>query len=162
MCTTGTFGTAACRLRTTATTISAMFPSWLPGVPTLKTVESFTEPEDRNIFSYVMEKHQRNNAANSKIMTYLGQTYRYPTAGLGTLLYTSQLLSAEAMKYGVEHWRRHRGQCMGAVVWQLNDCWPVASWSSIDYFGRWKALHYYEKRFFAPVLLSCEREGLLG
>lgn len=83
--------------------------------PTLKTVESFTEPEDRNIFSYVMEKHQRNNAANSKIMTYLGQTYRYPSAGLGTLLYTSQLLSAEAMKYGVEHWRRHRGQCMGAI-----------------------------------------------
>lgn len=129
--------------------------------PTLKTVESFTEPEDRNIFSYVMEKHQRNNAANSKIMTYLGQTYRYPTAGLGTLLYTSQLLSAEAMKYGVEHWRRHRGQCMGAIVWQLNDCWPVASWSSIDYFGRWKALHYYEKRFFAPVLLSCEEKGFL-
>lgn len=81
--------------------------------PTLKTVESFTEPEDRNIFSYVMEKHQRNNAANSKIMTYLGQTYRYPTAGLGTLLYTSQLLSAEAMKYGVEHWRRHRGPVPG-------------------------------------------------
>ena len=129
--------------------------------PTLKTVESFTEPEDRNIFSYVMEKHQRNNAANSKIMTYLGQTYRYPTTGLGTLLYTSQLLSAEAMKYGVEHWRRHRGQCMGAIVWQLNDCWPVASWSSIDYFGRWKALHYYEKRFFAPVLLSCEEKGFL-
>ena len=94
-------------------------------------------------------------------MTYLGQTYRYPTAGLGTLLYTSQLLSAEAMKYGVEHWRRHRGQCMGAIVWQLNDCWPVASWSSIDYFGRWKALHYYEKRFFAPVLLSCEEKGFL-
>ena len=59
----------------------------------MKTVESFTRPEDRNIFSYVMEKHQRNNAANSKIMTYLGQTYRYP-AGLDTLLYTSQLLSA--------------------------------------------------------------------
>ena len=129
--------------------------------PCTETIESFTEPEDRNVFSYVMEKHQRNNAANSKIMTYLGQTYRYPTTGLGTLLYTSQLLSAEAMKYGVEHWRRHRGQCMGAIVWQLNDCWPVASWSSIDYFGRWKALHYYEKRFFAPVLLSCEEKGFL-
>ena len=52
--------------------------------------------------------------------------------------------------------------CMGAVIWQLNDCWPVASWSSIDYFGRWKALHYFEKRFFAPVLLSCCEEGLLS
>ena len=50
---------------------------------------------------------------------------------------------------------------MGAVIWQLNDCWPTASWSSIDYFGRWKALHYYEKRFFAPVLLSCAEEGIL-
>ena len=128
--------------------------------PTMKTVESFTEPEDRNIFSYIMEKHQRNDAANSKIMTYLGQTYRYPNS-FDTLLYTSQLLSAEAMKYGVEHWRRNRGCCMGAIVWQLNDCWPVASWSSIDYYGRWKALHYYEKRFFAPVLLSCEEVGFL-
>jgi beta-mannosidase len=51
---------------------------------------------------------------------------------------------------------------MGAVVWQLNDCWPVASWSSIDYYGRWKALHYYEKRFFAPVLISCHEEGALS
>ena len=129
--------------------------------PTLKTVESFTLPEDRNIFSYVMEKHQRNNAANGKIMNYMAQTFRYPT-DFGTLLYASQLLSAEAMKYGVEHWRRYRGRCMGAVVWQLNDIWPVASWSSIDYFGRWKALHYYEKRFFRPVLLSCCEEGLLS
>ncbi|HIS49216.1 MAG TPA: glycoside hydrolase family 2 protein [Candidatus Gallacutalibacter pullistercoris] len=128
--------------------------------PTMKTIESFTKPEDRNIFSYIMEKHQRNKAANSKIMTYLGETFRYPN-NFATLMYTSQLLSGEAMKYGVEHWRRHRGRCMGAVVWQLNDCWPVASWSSIDYFGRWKALHYYEKRFFAPVLLSCEEESFL-
>ena len=66
------------------------------------------------------------------------------------------------MRYAVEHWRRHRGQCMGTIVWQLNDCWPVASWSSIDYSGRWKALHYFEKRFFAPVLLSCCEEGMLS
>lgn len=129
--------------------------------PTLKTVESFTEPEDRNIFSYVMEKHQRNNAANGKIMNYMAQTFRYPT-DFATLLYASQLLSAEAIRYGVEHWRRNRGRCMGAIVWQLNDIWPVASWASIDYFGRWKALHYYEKRFFRPVLLSCCEEGMLS
>ena len=66
------------------------------------------------------------------------------------------------MQYGVEHWRRNRGRCMGAVIWQLNDCWPVASWASIDYFGRWKALHYYAKRFFAPVLISCHEEGILS
>lgn len=129
--------------------------------PCLKTVESFTLPEDRNIFSYVMEKHQRNELANGKILDYISQTFLYPTS-FEVLLYASQLLQAEAIRYGVEHWRRNRGRCMGAIYWQLNDCWPVASWASIDYYGRWKALHYAAKRFFAPVLLSCEEEGLLS
>ena len=128
--------------------------------PGLKTVESFTKPSDRNIFSYVMEKHQRNKSANGRIMSYMAQTFLYPTA-FDTLLYASQLLQAEAVRYGVEHWRRNRGRCLGAIYWQVNDCWPVASWSSIDYYGRWKALHYAARRFFAPVLLSCEEEGTL-
>ena len=128
--------------------------------PLMKTVESFTEPEDRNIFSYVMEKHQRNSAANGKIMNYLEQTYLYPSS-FDTALYASQLLQAEALRYGVEHFRRNRGRCMGTIIWQLNDCWPVASWATIDYDGRWKAAHYFAKRFFAPVLLSCEEEGIL-
>jgi len=128
--------------------------------PSLKTCETFTLPEDRNIFSYVMEKHQRNDSANGRIMNYLEQTFLYPS-GFELVLYASQLLQAEAVRYGVEHFRRNRGRCMGAVIWQLNDCWPVASWSSIDYCGRWKALHYYEKRCFAPILVSCEEEGLL-
>ena len=129
--------------------------------PCMKTIESFTLPEDRNVFSYVMEKHQRNASANGKIVGYLAQMYLYPR-DLDTLTYASQLLQAQAMQYGVEHWRRNRGRCMGAVIWQLNDCWPVASWSSIDYYGCWKALHYYAKRFFAPVLLSCHEEGVLS
>lgn len=128
--------------------------------PAVKTIESFTLPEDRNIYSYVMEKHQRNAAANGKISNYMSQTYLYPSS-FDTVVYASQLLQAQAIRYGVEHFRRWRGRCMGTVIWQLNDCWPVASWSSIDYFGRWKALHYYAKRFFAPVLLSCEEEGIL-
>ena len=128
--------------------------------PSIKTIESFTEPSDRNVFSYVMEKHQRNNAANGKIMNYMEQTFLYPN-DLDTLIYASQLLQAEAIRYGVEHFRRNRGRCMGTVYWQLNDCWPVASWSSIDYYGRWKAMHYYAKRFFSPLMLSCEEEGLL-
>ena len=128
--------------------------------PALKTCEAFTAPEDRNIFSYVMEKHQRNSTANGKIMNYLEQTFLYP-GDFDTTLYASQLLQAEAIRYGIEHFRRNRGRCMGTIVWQLNDCWPVASWSSIDYCGRWKALHYYEKRSFAPVLVSCEEEGIL-
>ena len=128
--------------------------------PSMKTIESFTEPGDRNIFSYVMEKHQRNGTANAKIMGYMGDTFLYPTS-IGGVVYASQLLQAEAMRYGVEHWRANRGRCMGAVYWQLNDCWPVASWSSIDYFGRWKALHYFAKRFFAGVLLACAEEGVM-
>lgn len=129
--------------------------------PCLKTVETFTRPEDRNIFSRVMEMHQRNVAANGKIMTYLSSTYLYP-ADFGTLLYASQLLQADAIRYGIEHFRRHRGRCMGTVVWQLNDIWPVASWASIDYYGRWKALHYAEKRAFAPIMISCEEMGELS
>jgi beta-mannosidase len=128
--------------------------------PSVKTIESFTLPEDRNIFSYVMERHQRNNSANGKIMNYMYQTFLYPN-NFDTLVYASQLLQAEAVKYGVEHFRRNRGRCMGAVYWQLNDCWPVASWASIDYFFRWKALHYYAKRFFQPLMISCHEEGLL-
>lgn len=129
--------------------------------PCMATIESFTEPGDRNVFSRVMEKHQRNASANGRIAEYLSQTYLYPNS-FDAFVYASQLLQAQAMQYGVEHWRRHRGRCMGAVVWQLNDCWPVVSWSSIDYYGRWKALHYYEKRFFAPVLISCHEEGILS
>ncbi len=129
--------------------------------PCMDTIESFTEPGDRNVFSYVMEKHQRNASANGRIVNYLSQMYLYPPT-LDKLVYASQLLQAQAMQYGVEHWRRNRGRCMGAVVWQLNDCWPVASWASIDYYGRWKALQYYEKRFFAPVLISCHEEGVLS
>ncbi|MFR0802757.1 MAG: glycoside hydrolase family 2 protein, partial [Suilimivivens sp.] len=126
--------------------------------PCMQTVETFTEPQDRNIFSRVMEMHQRNTSANGKIMNYLSATYLYPK-DFDQLLYASQLLQADAIRYGVEHFRRNRGRCMGAVVWQLNDIWPVASWASIDYYGRWKALHYAEKRMFAPVMISCEETG---
>lgn len=128
--------------------------------PTIPTVRSFTLPKDRNAFSYVMEKHQRNAAANGKIMKYISQMYLYPK-DFESLVYISQMLQADAIRYGVEHWRRNRGRCMGAIVWQLNDCWPVISWASIDYYGRWKALHYFEKKFFAPVLLSACEEGEL-
>ncbi len=126
--------------------------------PSEKTVNSFTLPSDRNIFSRIMEMHQRNCGGNAKILSYLGATFKYPT-DFGTLLYASQLLQAEAIRYGVEHLRRNRGRCMGALYWQLNDIWPVASWASIDYYGRYKALQYVAKRFFAPVLLSCCETG---
>ena len=129
--------------------------------PAMETIRSFTLPKERNIFSYVMEMHQRNSGANGKILKYLSQNYLYPNE-LSLLVYASQLLQVDAVRYGVEHLRRNRTdmRCMGAIYWQLNDIWPVASWSSIDYYGRWKALHYSAKRFFAPVLLSCEEQSL--
>ncbi|MBR2885342.1 MAG: glycoside hydrolase family 2 protein [Clostridia bacterium] len=126
--------------------------------PCEKTVNSFTLPDERNIFSRTFEMHQRCKGANKKILNYLGDTFLYPTE-FGTLLYASQLLQAEAIRYGVEHMRRHRGRCMGALYWQLNDIWPVASWASIDYYGRYKALQYVAKRFFAPVMISCAEIG---
>ena len=132
--------------------------------PSRKTIETFTDDErDMNIFSYIMERHQRNGSANGKIMNYMQQTYRYPT-DFETVIYASQLLQADAIRYGVEHFRRNRNsdRCMGAVYWQLNDCWPVASWSSVDYCQRLKALHYFAKRFFAPVMISCEEEGMIN
>jgi beta-mannosidase len=124
--------------------------------PSFKTVNSFTEKADRNIFSKVMESHQKNQAANGKILYYLSENFLYPK-DFESLLYVSQILQGVAIKFGVEHWRRNRGRCMGSLYWQLNDNWPVASWSSIDYYGRWKALHYMAKNFYAPIAGSLER-----
>jgi beta-mannosidase len=121
--------------------------------PALKTIESFTEPGDRDIFSPVMEDHQRCVGGNAKIMTYMNRYFRSPK-DLAATVYLSWLSQAEALRHGIEHWRRNRGRCMGSVYWQLNDNWPVASWSSIDSAGRWKALHYQARRSYAPVLLS--------
>lgn len=130
----------------------------LQSFPCLKTVQSFTLPEDRNIFSYVMESHQKNNTCNGKIMHYISENFQYPK-NFDSLLYVSQLVQAEGLRYGIEHWRRIRGRCMGTLFWQVNDCWPGVSWSSIDYYGRWKALHYLAKRFYSPVLISaCEKD----
>ena len=126
--------------------------------PCLKTVESFTEEKDRNIFSRVVENHQKNPAANGKILYYLSENFRYPE-NFRKLLYVSQILQGMAMKYGVDHWRRHRGRCMGTLYWQINDNWPVASWASIDYFGRWKALHYMAKKFYGPQAVSMCMDG---
>ena len=107
--------------------------------------------------SYIMEQHQKNEGGNGLILYYLSHTFRFPK-DFPMLTYVSQILQAEAMRYGVEHWRRNRNgyRCMGTLYWQYNDCWPVASWSGIEYNHHWKALNYYAKRFFAPVLLSAE------
>ncbi|MCL2068000.1 MAG: glycoside hydrolase family 2 protein [Treponema sp.] len=119
-------------------------------LPDMETIRSFTGTDDINLFSPVLEAHQRCPGGNGRIIYYLSEIYRYPK-DFDSLIYISQVVHLESIQSGVDHWRRHRGRCMGAVYWQVNDCWPVVSWSSIDYFGRWKALHYGARRFFAPV-----------
>jgi beta-mannosidase len=122
--------------------------------PEMKTIEAFTLPEDRTgIFTPVMLGHQKNDEGNSIIHDYLLKDYSEPK-DFASFLYVSQVLQAEGIKIGAEHFRRSRPETMGSIFWQLNDCWPVASWSSIDYYGRWKALQYYARRFYSPILVS--------
>lgn len=126
----------------------------LQSFPALETLEKYIENEDKNIFSKVMENHQKAGPdSNQRILNYVSQLYRYPE-DFRSVIYISQLVQAEGIKYGVEHWRQISGRCMGILYWQLNDCWPVASWSSIDYLGKWKALQYYSRDFYNPQLVS--------
>lgn len=126
--------------------------------PEMRTIEAFTTPEDRtSIFTPVMLVHQKNTAGNSIIHDYMLRYYGEPK-DFASFLYASQVLQAEGVKVGAEHWRRIRPRNMGGLYWQLNDCWPVASWASLDYYGRWKALQYYAKRFYAPLLVSPHME----
>ena len=121
--------------------------------PELRTIASFAAPDERAIDSPVMMSHQKNHGGNERILTYMLREYPEPK-DFASFVYISQVQQAEAIKVGAEHLRRNRPRTMGALFWQLNDCWPVASWSSIDYFGRWKALQYYARRFFADLLVS--------
>ena len=122
--------------------------------PALPTIESFTDEPDRaSIFTTVMLAHQKNDEGNSIIHDYMLRDYAEPK-DFPSFLYASQVLQAEGIKLGAEHLRRIRPQNMGSLFWQLNDCWPVASWSSIDYYGRWKALQFYARRFYSPLLVS--------
>ena len=124
-------------------------------VPEMKTVMSFASKDDLNLMSPVMEAHQKCDAGTEKLMYYLAQMMHYPYS-FEDLSYATQLVQADAVRNCVEHLRRNRGRCMGSLYWQVNDSNPVISWSSIDYFGRWKALHYYAKKFYAPVLCSID------
>jgi len=126
--------------------------------PEISTVRKFAKEGDLNIFSPVMESHQKNGTANSKILNYISANFLYPK-DFESLIYVSQVLQGMAIKYGVEHFRRNRGRCMGTLYWQLNDNWPVASWASIDYYGRWKALHYMAADFYADICGSVKRDG---
>jgi len=128
--------------------------------PSIKTIEDFCPTEQFNFFSPIMENHQKNPAGNKKIFNYMKKRFSIPQRFEDQVV-LSQITQAEAIEYGVEHWRRNRNDyhCMGSLYWQLNDCWPVASWSSLDYYGRWKALHYYAKRFYHPIFASVKEDN---
>ncbi len=121
--------------------------------PEMRTIETFAKPSDYDIRSTVMQAHQKNKGGNERILTYMLREYRQPK-DFQSFVYLSQVQQAEIIKIGAEHLRRQRPRTMGSLYWQLNDCWPVASWASIDYYGRWKALHYYARRFYDDVLIS--------
>ena len=121
--------------------------------PELKTVRAYAPESDWDIESPTMTVHQKHPRGNQLIRDTMRRYYPEPR-DFDAFLYLSQVQQAEAIKLGAEHLRRIRPRCMGSLFWQLDDCWPVASWSSIDYFGRWKALHYYARRFYSPLLVS--------
>lgn len=129
----------------------------LQSFPCVETIKTFALEEDMNIFSYVMECHQKNVSCNQKIFNYISKMFKFPNS-FESLIYLSQIIQAKGIKYCAEHMRRNFPRCMGSIYWQLNDCWPVASWSSIDYFGRYKALQYFSKNFYKPILLSLEED----
>jgi beta-mannosidase len=110
-------------------------------LPPMETIKSYADEKDWNMTSYIMEHHQRSGSGNGLMVAQMTDTFRMPNS-FQSLVYLSMVLQAEGIRYGVEHWRRNKHRVSGTLYWQLNDCWPVASWSSIDYFGRWKALHY--------------------
>jgi beta-mannosidase len=129
--------------------------------PELRTIESFTAPEDRFLMSRILDYRQRSDVGNQTIFSYLVDWFQPPLA-FAELLTLSQITQSLCVRYAVEHLRRIQPVCGGVLYWQINDIWPCASWSSIDSFGRWKALHYEARRFFAPVLVSIEEELLAG
>lgn len=126
--------------------------------PEMKTIRSFARDEDLDIDSAVMKAHQKSFVGNRAIMDYLEREYRQPK-DFAEFVYLSQILQAEGIRTAVEAHRLRRPFCMGSLVWQINDCWPAPSWSSIDYQGNWKALHYYLRESLADLSLSIVRDG---
>jgi beta-mannosidase len=124
-------------------------------LPPLKTIKTYADEDHWNLTDYIIEHHQRSYYASALFMGQMALHFLMP-ADFPSLVYLTMVLQGEGIRYGVEHWRRNMHRVSGTLYWQLNDCWQVASWSSVDYFGRWKALHYISKRFYAPVLLSIE------
>ncbi len=121
--------------------------------PSMDVIRAFADPEDMNISSQVMESHQKNKGGNARIAETMFRYFRFPK-DFENFVYLSQVQQGLAIRTAMEYWRSLKPHCMGALYWQLNDTWPVASWSSLNHGGGWKALHHMAKRFFAPVTVS--------
>ncbi|WP_010268423.1 beta-mannosidase [Paenibacillus senegalensis] len=126
--------------------------------PEPKTVGTFADKSDWSLESKVMTAHQKHGNGNALILHYMEQYTKTPK-DFESFLYVSQFQQAEAIQTAIEAHRRRKPYCMGSLYWQMNDCWPVASWSGIDYFGRWKALHYIVKRSFRDVSLAIAQQN---
>ena len=123
------------------------------GMPNLETFKSFAHNEDLNLNSEAVKHHQKHATGYQTIAEYMERDYQVPKS-FEDYIYVSQLLQADGMKTAIEAHRRSKPNCMGTLFWQLNDCWPVTSWSAVDYFGRWKAFQYQVKRSFENILIS--------
>jgi beta-mannosidase len=129
--------------------------------PSNRLIESFTEEEDRNVSSTVMDVHQRNPGGNSRIVETLARYFRFPEK-FEDMTWLSQVSQALAMKTAIEFWRSSKPRCMGTLYWQLNDTWPVASWASLEYGGGWKLTQYLARKFNAPVLVTAQPDNQTG
>ncbi len=118
--------------------------------PSPEVARTFAAPDQLNPPAPDFEHHQKNVGGNARIMETMARYFRFPE-GFENLLYLSQVQQALAIKTAVEAWRHLQPRCMGTLYWQLNDNWPVASWSGLEYGGKWKHLHYQARRFYAPV-----------
>ena len=123
------------------------------GLPEKKTFLAFAKSDELNFDSEAVKNHQKHPTGYQTINEYMARDYQVPT-NFEDFIYVSQLLQAEGMKTAIEAHRRAKPNCMGTLFWQLNDCWPVTSWSSVDYYGRWKAFQYEAKRSFNPILVD--------
>lgn len=128
----------------------------LYSIPCMETIKTFVDEKNQNLFAKDFEVHQKHCSTNTALMKHVFEEFKFPL-GLDNTAYASQILQGMVLKYATEHFRGISPRCMGTIYWQTNDCWPAISWATLDHLGRWKAAHYFAKRFFEPLIVTCQR-----